>query len=65
MADASSIGEDHVKIGALEQVEVLLFPGERISQIIAYASPWLELDSSDPLIAQASRQVCVYHVYFG
>jgi protein arginine N-methyltransferase 5 len=38
-------------------VDTPLTPGDTVSQIIAYSSPWIDLCSSDPLIANISRQV--------
>lgn len=32
-------------------------PGETVSQLIAYSSPWIDLCSSDPLISNISRQI--------
>lgn len=34
-----------------------LTPGDTVSQLIAYSSPWIDLCSPDPLISNLSRQV--------
>lgn len=44
-------------IPPLTPVDTPLTPGEILSQLIAYSSPWIDLSSSDPLIANISRQV--------
>lgn len=44
-------------IPPLTPVDTPLTPGDTISQIIAYSSPWIDLCSPDPLIANVSRQV--------
>lgn len=44
-------------IPPLAPVDTPLTPGDTISQIIAYSSPWIDLCSTDPLIANVSRQV--------
>jgi type II protein arginine methyltransferase len=44
-------------IPPLTPVDTPLTPGETVSQLIAYSSPWIDLCSSDVLIANISRQV--------
>lgn len=44
-------------IPPLSPVDTPLTPGDTVSQIIAYASPWIDLCSPDPLISNISRQV--------
>jgi protein arginine N-methyltransferase 5 len=44
-------------IPPLNPVDTPLTPGNTVSQLIAYASPWIDLCSPDPLIANMSRQV--------
>jgi type II protein arginine methyltransferase len=44
-------------IPPLDPVDTPLTPGETVSQLIAYSSPWIDLCSSDPLISNISRQV--------
>ncbi|KAE9380200.1 Skb1 methyltransferase [Stipitochalara longipes BDJ] len=44
-------------IPPLTPVDTPLTPGETVSQLIAYSSPWIDLCSSDPLISNISRQV--------
>lgn len=41
----------------LTPVDTPLTPGDVCSQVIAYASPWIDLCSPDPLISNISRQV--------
>lgn len=44
-------------IPPLDPVDTPLTPGDTVSQIIAYSSPWIDLCSEDPLVANISRQV--------
>jgi protein arginine N-methyltransferase 5 len=44
-------------IPPLNPVDTPLTPGDTVSQIIGYSSPWIDLCSPDPLIANISRQV--------
>ncbi|KAJ5053922.1 uncharacterized protein L3040_000212 [Drepanopeziza brunnea f. sp. 'multigermtubi'] len=44
-------------IPPLDPVDTPLTPGDAVSQIIAYSSPWIDLCSADPLISNISRQV--------
>ncbi|KAG9245532.1 PRMT5 arginine-N-methyltransferase-domain-containing protein [Calycina marina] len=44
-------------IPPLNPVDTPLSPGETLSQLIGYCSPWIDLASPDPLIANISRQV--------
>ncbi|OAA57476.1 protein methyltransferase [Niveomyces insectorum RCEF 264] len=44
-------------IPALTDDDTTLFPGFCTSALIAYSSPWIDLYSSDPLVANLSRQV--------
>lgn len=44
-------------IPPLTPVDTPLSPGDTVSQLIAYSSPWIDLCSVDPLIANVSRQV--------
>lgn len=44
-------------IPPLDPADTPLTPGDTVSQIIVYCSPWIDLCSSDPLIANISRQV--------
>jgi protein arginine N-methyltransferase 5 len=44
-------------IPPLSPVDTPLTPGDTVSQLIAYSSPWIDLCSTDPLIASISRQV--------
>lgn len=44
-------------IPPLTPVDTPLTPGDIVSQIIAYSSPWIDLCSPDPLISNISRQV--------
>lgn len=41
----------------LQAVDTPLTPDETISQLVAISSPWIDLCSPDPLIADVSRQV--------
>ncbi|CCU82644.1 protein arginine N-methyltransferase HSL7 [Blumeria hordei DH14] len=44
-------------IPPLTPADSSLVPGTAASQLIAYSSPWIDLASSDPLLANISRQV--------
>jgi protein arginine N-methyltransferase 5 len=44
-------------IPPLNPVDTPLTPGDTVSQLIAYSSPWIDLCSPDPLISSISRQV--------
>ncbi|KAG9228141.1 PRMT5 arginine-N-methyltransferase-domain-containing protein [Amylocarpus encephaloides] len=44
-------------IPPLDPVDTPLTPSDTLSQIIAHSSPWIDLCSPDPLIANISRQV--------
>lgn len=44
-------------IPPLDPVDTPLTPGDAVSQLIAYSSPWIDLCSHDPLISNISRQV--------
>jgi protein arginine N-methyltransferase 5 len=44
-------------IPPLNPIDTPLTPGDTVSQLIAYSSPWIDLCSSDPLISSISRQV--------
>lgn len=44
-------------IPPLNPADTPLTPGDTVSQLIAYCSPWIDLCSPDPLIANISRQV--------
>lgn len=55
--DASSKSKPAPIIPPLNPVDTPLTPGDTVSQLIAYSSPWIDLCSPDPLIANISRQV--------
>ncbi|CAK7203718.1 hypothetical protein SEUCBS139899_006464 [Sporothrix eucalyptigena] len=44
-------------IPTLSDEDTSLFPGPHITSIVAYSSPWIDLYSADPLVANLSRQV--------
>jgi protein arginine N-methyltransferase 5 len=44
-------------IPPLDPVDTPLTPGDTVSQIIAYSSPWIDLCCEDPVVANISRQV--------
>ena len=51
-------------IPPLTPVDTPLTPNETISQLLAFASPWIDLCSPDPLIANISRQVLSLEVAY-
>ncbi|KAM3153852.1 Protein arginine N-methyltransferase 5 [Botrytis cinerea] len=44
-------------IPPLDPVDTPFTPSDTVSQLIAYSSPWIDLCSPDPLVANISRQV--------
>jgi protein arginine N-methyltransferase 5 len=44
-------------IPPLTPLDTPLTPGDAVSQLIAFSSPWIDLCSPDPLISNISRQV--------
>lgn len=46
----------HIHIDSLNANEVNIAPGNSVNSAIAFASPWIEIDSSDPLVAHVSKQ---------
>jgi protein arginine N-methyltransferase 5 len=57
LARAASEKRSHVQIDPLTADEVNLHPGQHIAGVIAVASSWIEVESSDPLYAHVSKQV--------
>ena len=49
--------EDTLNVTPLTKFDTNLGPGEFTSQLLAVASPWIDLCSSDPLVYNVSRQV--------
>jgi protein arginine N-methyltransferase 5 len=45
-------------------VDTPLTPGDTVTQLIGYSSPWIDLCSPDPLIANISRQVLTMEVAY-
>lgn len=44
-------------ISSLSPTDVAVTPGEVNSQLVSYASPWIDLSSPDPVVCHLSRQV--------
>jgi protein arginine N-methyltransferase 5 len=44
-------------VPALTNKDTTLFPSSYVGSLVAYASPWIDIGSSDPLISSISRQV--------
>lgn len=44
-------------VPSLSPVDTPLTPGEIISQLVGYVSPWIDLSSPDPVVYDISRQV--------
>ena len=57
IARARHEGRATVHIEGLTADEVNLRPGAFISGLIAFVSPWIELDASDSLVAHVSKQI--------
>jgi hypothetical protein len=51
-------------IPALTPLYSKLSPGERASQIIVMSSPWIDLGSPDPVVAELSRQVFTLEIAY-
>ena len=51
-------------IPSLSSVDTPLSPNEIVSQLIAVASPWIDLSSPDPLLYNISRQVLELEVAY-
>lgn len=51
-------------IPPFNSVDTPLTPGDTVSQLIGYSSPWIDLCSPDPLIANISRQVLTMEVAY-
>lgn len=44
-------------IPTLTDEDTSLFPSSYVSSVLAYSSPWIDLSSEDPVVANLSRQV--------
>jgi type II protein arginine methyltransferase len=51
-------------IPPFNSVDTPLAPGDTVTQLIGYSSPWIDLCSPDPLIANISRQVLTMEVAY-
>jgi protein arginine N-methyltransferase 5 len=51
-------------IPPFNSVDTPLTPGDTVTQLIGYSSPWIDLCSPDPLIASISRQVLTMEVAY-
>jgi type II protein arginine methyltransferase len=51
-------------IPPFNSVDTPLTPGDTVSQLIGYVSPWIDLCSPDPLIANISRQVLTMEIAY-
>ncbi|EEB05578.1 type II protein arginine N-methyltransferase Skb1 [Schizosaccharomyces japonicus yFS275] len=47
------------KLAEFHEVEVGYYPNEFTNQVFGLASPWIELDSDDPLVVQRSSEVAL------
>lgn len=54
----------HPIVPTLTDKDTSLGPSPYISNVLAYSSPWIDLGSSDPIIASISRQVLNLEVAF-
>lgn len=58
LAEASAEGaKSVVGIRSMDVEEVNIHPGEHMNQVVVFTSPWIELDSDDPLVSHISKQV--------
>lgn len=61
---ARTENKSHFHIESLDATEVNLHPGDHISQVIAFTSSWIDLDSDDSLVAHVSRQVLIHELEY-
>ena len=57
-------GPPSIKIPPLTHEDTHLAPGSITPQLLAIASPWIDLCSPDPLVAELSRQVLLLEVAY-
>lgn len=57
LAQARSEKRVYVHIEPLTADEVNIQPGHYVSNVVAFASPWVEVDAADRLLAHVSRQI--------
>ena len=57
LAQARSEQRVHVHIEPLTADEVNIQPGHYVPSVVALASPWIEVDATDRLLAHVSRQI--------
>jgi type II protein arginine methyltransferase len=62
ISKAAEVDGSRPVVDSLSADEVRVFPGHYTTQIIAYTSPWIELDSEDPLVAEVSKSVRSSHL---
>ncbi|PWW79746.1 PRMT5-domain-containing protein [Tuber magnatum] len=62
LLNAAAEKRTHMRVDSLDAEEVTVHPGDYISQVIGFASPWLEFDSDDPLISHVSKQALLYEL---
>ena len=62
LLNAAAEKRTHMKIDSLDAEEVTVHPGDHISQVIGFASPWLEFDSDDSLVSHVSKQALLYEL---
>lgn len=55
--EAAVQGVCPIQVGSLSPADSYLTPGETLGQVIATASSWTDVCSSDPVIADISRQI--------
>jgi protein arginine N-methyltransferase 5 len=51
-------------IPPFNSVDTPLTPGDTVSQLVGYISPWIDLCSPDPLISNISRQVLMMEIAY-
>lgn len=64
ISSARAENKFHFHIESLDAAEVNLHPGDHISQVIAFTSSWIDLDSDDSLVAHVSRQVLIHELEY-
>ncbi|CUS13596.1 unnamed protein product [Tuber aestivum] len=62
LLNATAEKRTHMRIDSLDAEEVTVHPGDHISQVIGFVSPWLEFDSDDLLVSHVSKQALLYEL---
>ncbi|KAF8474593.1 PRMT5 arginine-N-methyltransferase-domain-containing protein [Kalaharituber pfeilii] len=64
LAEASAEDKSIVTIRSMDDDEVNIHPGEFMGNVVVFTSPWIDLDSDDPLVSYVSKQVLKHEVAY-